>query len=75
MTEPRVFTPPDPEPGPEVEYVVDPEGDVWKPTSKGWVAHLYGGDPIPWAEMLDGVGWVQDATGEVTYDGGPDFNA
>lgn len=56
------FTDLDPEPGPDVQRVVDPDGDTWKRTTKGWVAQNFGGAPTDWSDLLASVAYVIDVT-------------
>lgn len=67
----RQFASPDPEPGDDVQRVVDPDGDVWKRTTKGWVAHRFGGEPTGWDDLLDGFGRLVDVTDEPDADTPP----
>lgn len=52
MTAFREFSGLNPEPGDEVQHVTDDDGDLWKRTSKGWVAKDYDGEPIDWFALL-----------------------
>lgn len=58
----RQFASPNPEPGDEIQRVADPDGDIWKRTSKGWVAHNFGGAPTDWSDLLASVAYVIDVT-------------
>lgn len=58
------FAHPCPEPGDDIQRVADPDGDVWKRTSKGWVCHGWGGEPTPWDELLEQAQILDDVTGE-----------
>ena len=56
------FTGLDPEPGPDVQRVVDPDGDIWKRTTKGWVAQNFGGEPTDWADLMGMFSHLIDVT-------------
>lgn len=64
----RQFASPNPEPGDDVQRVADPDGDIWKRTSKGWVAHDFGGEPVEWGALLGWCGRLVDVTGEPGVD-------